>query len=940
MSISPRTQAVLLLTSHFSEVDDASAEPLSPGEWGRFASWLNRRSLTPEALLAGDLDRLLDVWSDKDVALKRIKRLMDRGPTLALAAEKWLRAGLWIMTRSDSDYPIRLKRRLGKDSPAVLFGRGDRSLLDKGGVAVVGSRDAPHADAVFSRRLGAKIADSGRPIVSDGAGGAAEACILGSLESGGTAIGVFVDGFLDESSSEKYREHIRGKKLAFVSPRCPDAENDTENAKQGSRYVYCLSDAAIAVHSSSEEGEAWRGAMKSVTEDRAPLWIKRPDGGAAGNADIKEEDVSRLPDRIEDIDIDRLLAEAMLRKAVGNPDAGFRDGQWEAIDALVNRRRKLLVVQRTGWGKSSVYFISTRMLRDRGAGATVIVSPLLALMRNQIEAADRLGIRAETINSTNPRDWPAIKQSMLDGQVDAVLVSPERLSNEAFVDEVLLPIAERIGLLVVDEAHCISDWGHDFRPDYRRLLSVLRQMPPNTPVLGTTATANNRVIRDVQDQLGDIEIQRGPLVRSSLMLQTLRLPDQKSRLAWLAEHIPGLPGTGIVYVLTVRDAERVALWLRRKGIDAQAYYGNVEHVDYEDSGQYRQHLENRLSRNEIKALVATTALGMGYDKPDLGFVIHYQAPGSVVAYYQQVGRAGRAIDAAYGVLLSGKEDDDIHEHFRRSAFPDDEQVGEILSVLDQHDKMSAFNLQEHLNLRKSHIENTLKLLSVESPAPVIKDGNRWRRTPVEFRLDRDRIERLTRQRESEWREIQNYIDHDGCLMSYLRNALDDPETEECGRCAICMNRPAVGAEAAPSLEEDAMAFSKETATPLAPKMRLPNNAFPIYKLPNPIPDRLQASEGRILSHWDDAGWGRLTADGKRSGRFPDELVDALAEEIMRWRPDPFPQWVTCVPSLNHPMLVPNFAERLAVRLGLPFREAIYKIKENKGTYQVNSTTAL
>jgi ATP-dependent DNA helicase RecQ len=389
--------------------------------------------------------------------------------------------------------------------------------------------------------------------------------------------------------------------------------------------------------------------------------------------------------------MEKQAAEKLLQTAVDNPNARFRNGQWEAIGALVNHRRKLMVVQRTGWGKSSVYFISTRILRDRGAGPTVIVSPLLALMRNQIEAATRLGIRAETINSTNQNDWPVIRQAMLADQVDAILISPERLSNESFVEEVLMPVADRIGLLVVDEVHCISDWGHDFRPDYRRLINVLRQMPPNMPVLGTTATANNRVIEDVQTQLGNIGIQRGALVRESLALQTLRLPDQASRLAWLARHIPELPGTGIVYVLTKRDAEQVATWLNRQGIVSKAYYSGVEHEDFENSDPYRQHLEDLLLRNEVKALVATTALGMGYDKPDLGFVIHYQAAGSVVAYYQQVGRAGRAIDKAYGVLLSGREDEDIHEYFRRSAFPDERNVNAILDVLAQHDELSWFS---------------------------------------------------------------------------------------------------------------------------------------------------------------------------------------------------------------------------------------------------------
>ncbi|HYW02737.1 MAG TPA: RecQ family ATP-dependent DNA helicase, partial [Gammaproteobacteria bacterium] len=334
----------------------------------------------------------------------------------------------------------------------------------------------------------------------------------------------------------------------------------------------------------------------------------------------------------------------LLRQALDDPGVDFRDGQWESVSTLVNDRRKLLVVQRTGWGKSAVYFIATRVFRDEGKGPTLIISPLLALMRNQIEAAERLGIRAATINSSNREDWSRVQSQLVEGEIDALLISPERLSNDQFVADVLEPVSGNIGLLVIDEAHCISDWGHDFRPDYRRIVNIIRGLPSNMPVLATTATANDRVVRDIQEQLGDIAIQRGPLMRESLRLQAMGIADPAERLAWLAEHVPYLPGSGIVYTSTVRDAEKVAQWLNQQGVVAAAYHGSVVAEGYEDSNAYRQTLEGQLSRNELKLVVATSALGMGYDKPDLGFVIHYQAPGSVVSYYQQVGRAGRAID--------------------------------------------------------------------------------------------------------------------------------------------------------------------------------------------------------------------------------------------------------------------------------------------------------
>lgn len=626
----------------------------------------------------------------------------------------------------------------------------------------------------------------------------------------------------------------------------------------------------------------------------------------------------------------RQAAEALLRTAINDPAGRFREGQWEAIDALVHHRQKLLVVQRTGWGKSSVYFISTRMLRDAGTGPTVIISPLLALMRNQVEAAQRLGIRAATINSTNKADWLLIRRQILSDQIDAMLISPERLSNESFVDEVLLPIADRVGLLVVDEAHCISDWGHDFRPDYRRLVSILRQLPPNMPLLGTTATANNRVIDDIQSQLGEIRVQRGSLRRDSLMLQTLRLPDQASRLAWLARQIPNLPGTGIVYVLTVRDAEQVAHWLCSQGIDARAYHSSVEHQDFQESHAYRLFLEDQLLHNEIKVLVATTALGMGYDKPDLGFVIHYQSPGSIVAYYQQVGRAGRGINRAYGVLLAGQEDEDIHEFFRRSAFPHERDVTAILDALAASDGLSLQELQAKLNLRHRQIEKVLKVLSVESPAPLIKQGNQWYRTAVNFSLDHERIHRLTEQRETEWREMLAYIDSPSCLMAFLSHALDDPATKPCGQCAVCRGEPVVDPQVNRGLITEAARFLRHAEIRFQPKKQVAAGAFREYGFRGNLPQHWQAEEGRILSRWGDAGWGGLIADDKRAGRFRDALVEAMVEMIQaRWQPNPAPRWVTCVPSNHHPTLVATFAQRVAGRLGLPFVDAIRKVRDNE-----------
>lgn len=623
-------------------------------------------------------------------------------------------------------------------------------------------------------------------------------------------------------------------------------------------------------------------------------------------------------------------AQQLLQRALANPDALFRPGQWEAIDALVNQRKKLLVVQRTGWGKSSVYFISARIFRDQGLGPIIIVSPLLALMRNQIDSARHLGIEAATMNSTNTADWPDVTQRILNDQIDCLLISPERLANDEFIATVFQPIADRIALMVIDEAHCISDWGHDFRPDYRRIVNILRQLPDNTPVLGTTATANNRVVQDIQKQLGNIQIQRGTLVRESLALQSMVLSDQASRLAWLAQVIPTLAGTGIVYTLTVRDAEQVARWLSLSGIDAKAYHGNIGADGFENSNLYRQHLEDLLLNNQLKVLVATTALGMGYDKPDLSFVIHYQAPGSIVAYYQQVGRAGRGIESALGVLMSGVEDQDIHAFFRESAFPAETQVNEILQVLEQSDGLSIRSIEEQTNLRHGQIEKVLKLLNVENPAPVIKEDSRWHRTPIRYRMDHARIAHLTQQREQEWAEVQDYLADSICKMTFLRSALDDNDPTPCGKCAVCLNEPLVDVPIDPKLAHQAAAFLKQAEIVIAPKIQVAANAFTEYRFQGNLPHNLRAQEGRVLSRWGDAGWGRTVADHKHAGRFGDELVTAMVEMIQqRWQPDPEPTWVCCVPSRNHPELVPDFARRLAAKLELPFVDVVSKIKDNQ-----------
>jgi ATP-dependent DNA helicase RecQ len=605
----------------------------------------------------------------------------------------------------------------------------------------------------------------------------------------------------------------------------------------------------------------------------------------------------------------------LIRLGSDIPDAHFREGQEEAIRYVVEGRGRLLVVQKTGWGKSFVYFIATKLLREAGAGPALLISPLLALMRNQIAAAERMGVQAFTINSDNQAEWTNIEASVQHNEVDILLISPERLANERFRTEVLARVAGRITLLVIDEAHCISDWGHDFRPHYRLLERIVHTLPANLRLLATTATANNRVMEDLRLVLGpNLAVLRGDLNRPSLLLQTMKLPSQAERLAWLAEQVGDLPGYGIIYTLTVRDAVQVANWLQSRGLNVASYTG--------ETGEGRVELEQALMENRVKALVATTALGMGFDKPDLAFVIHYQTPGSVVAHYQQVGRAGRALDAAYGVLLSGQEETDITGYFIESAFPTRSEVRSVIQALEAAPAgLSVPEMMARINLSKGRIEKTIALLSLESPAPIAKQGTKWQLTAANLsEAFWQRAERLTTLRRDEQRQMQEYVRLESGHMEFLIRALDGaPGTVPTPAL------PPLPNDVNPELVRDAVAFLRRTSLPIEPRKQWPAGGMPQYGLHGRIAAGVQAQPGRALCIWGDAGWGGLIRQGKyQDGRFSDALVDACVRLVREWNPQPAPAWITCIPSLRHPNLVPDFARRLAAALNLPFDVVLEK----------------
>ncbi|WP_413455577.1 RecQ family ATP-dependent DNA helicase [Glutamicibacter sp. FR1] len=606
----------------------------------------------------------------------------------------------------------------------------------------------------------------------------------------------------------------------------------------------------------------------------------------------------------------KTLALQKLRALVQNPDAQFHDGQFEAISALVAQRRRALVVQRTGWGKSAVYFIASLLLREQGYGPTLIVSPLLALMRDQVAAAERAGVRAAAIDSANVLEWREILEKLQRNELDVLLVSPERLNNPSFREQQLPMLMQRLGLLVIDEAHCISDWGHDFRPDYRRIRDLIARLPQGLPVLATTATANSRVVQDVAEQLAggteEVFTLRGTLARDSLRLGVLRLASPRMQLAWLLSHIEDFKGSGIIYTLTVSGAEDIARLLKDAGHEVAAYTGRT---DLEE----RERLEQALKNNEVKALIATSALGMGFDKPDLGFVLHVGAPSSPVAYYQQVGRAGRGSVNADVLLLPGPDDSEIWEYFATSSMPDQERATQVLEALAKADgAMSVPALESAVNLRRSPLELLLKVLAVDGAVERVAGG--WMRTDMPWTYDADRYKRVAQSRVHEQNLMVSYENTRGCRMQFLTDALDDPQSAPCGRCDNC-----AGVWFDDHIPDD----SKDSAqvalgrvgVPIEPRKLYPSGLDRLgYALKGKIPVDEQVAMGRALARLTDLGWGnrlrQIFAD-PADNPIDKAMFEACVKVLAEWNWEERPVGVVAMPSNKRPQLITSLAQGLA-----------------------------
>ena len=573
--------------------------------------------------------------------------------------------------------------------------------------------------------------------------------------------------------------------------------------------------------------------------------------------------------------------------------------------------RRTLVVQRTGWGKSLIYFICTRYLRENGAGVTLVVSPLLALMQNQIEAAVNMGLHCEALNSTTRDRREEIIQKMTDGAVDLVLVTPETLFREDV--QAALPRV-RIGLFVIDEAHCISDWGHDFRLEYGRLKEVLHRLPSNVPVLATTATANDRVVADLSEQLGEnVFVSRGPLSRDSLWIQVLQLQKKAERYAWILENINQLPGSGIIYCLTQRDCDYLADFLEKNGVSAMAYYSRSEEEE-----EKNRIAEEALKHNQIKALVATIKLGMGYDKGDIAFVIHFQMPANIVSYYQQIGRAGRNIKKAYVFLMSGQEDEDILNYFIDTAFPSKEETEAIMACITEHEGMSRNGLEACLNIKRARVEKALMFLL--NDGFIYKEKSKYYVSPKPFQYREEHYAAVTAIRRREMEQMKALVQTEECYSRFIVRALDDHGAENCGHCANCLGHPLIPETVSFESREKASSYISGMTLTIEPRKQW---------VASDVTDGKRIAfvnhEGVCISRYGDPGYGELVKRDKYSGqaRFCDELVGRSAELMRPLIQEKGITHITCVPSLRS-SIVRDFAKRLADSCKIAFVELLQK----------------
>ncbi len=602
-------------------------------------------------------------------------------------------------------------------------------------------------------------------------------------------------------------------------------------------------------------------------------------------------------------------------------NASFREGQYEAIEATLSHKRTL-VVQKTGWGKSLIYFVCSKILKAQNKGLTIIISPLLTLMENQIEQATQFNLKCEQLNSSTYERHEEILNGMANNQYDLIFATPETLCKTNIITS-LSSGSINIALIVVDEAHCISDWGHDFRLEYTKIKDIITTLPESTHILATTATANNIVINDINEQFGgDTFISRGSLTRKSLNIQTSVFNDDYEKYAFILQHIQSIPGTGIIYCLTKNDCESLSEFLNMHNISARPFYSGL-------NNDFNNETLSLFKENKIKAIVATIKLAMGFDKGDVSFVINYDIPKNITLCYQEIGRAGRNIDNAYIIILFSNRDIKINNFFIEQAFPTEEDSLDVYNCVKNNNGITKRAIQSLVNIQSGKINKSIDFL--EHDGFIYKDNNKYYTAPKTYFYNKEHYNAITKQRYEDLENMKNIINVKTCLSKYIVNKLDDTTAQNCGKCTNCRQKLLFSTNLNEQALREAHNFIDNKYIVIEPrKMWLDGQSNKKIPLINEI--------GFALTKYNNSFYGDLVKQGKYGDLkgFSDKLLNKVCDVIPKLFAKQKILYITAVPSKNS-TLVEDFTKQVAEKLHLKYIKILEKITNTHQKDQQNSS---
>ena len=931
--ISNNSKAIMILCSRFSEGD--LVVPYSPLEWAELAEHLLGLHHQPKDLLSFfDVD-FRDKLGFSREQIERINRLIDRSGSIIFEMERYSSMGINVVTRADTFYPQKIKRRYGKYSPPLFYYVGNKDLLNKPSVGVICGGKLDNGVEGQIRDLVSQIGGGHQVLVtsSDFRNIVPNPGRFALHDPYKIKIDITSHNLLDKIKQKEIIFSVQNNRSIVLSMIAPNQRNIRDSINiidliyAQSEKVYVFETEYLDTYQKSRlslnierSHKTKGGGLKAEGLNGFPAKVVSREGVFPEGGGVKAVSVEGVNRDIYD------KAKSIILELYGT-SAEFRDGQYEAIETTMLNKRTL-VVQKTGWGKSLVYFICTRLFRDSGSGVTMIVSPLLVLMENQIEAGVKMGLKCEVLNSTVRERREGIISSLISDEIDLLLITPESLLSDYF-QGYLSKI--KIGFFVIDEAHCISDWGHDFRLEYTQLNKVIKRLPASVPLLGTTATANDRVVEDLRTQLGDnVYVSRGALGRDSLSIQILRLSEISMRYGWILENLEKLPGSGIIYCLTRRDCDYLTDFLVQNGMNVRSYYSRDTEED-----QVNREAEQLFKENRIKAIVATVKLGMGYDKGDVAFIIHYQQPSNIVSYYQQIGRAGRNIERAYTFLMCGEEDKKIQDYFIETAFPSRVECEKVMELVQKHTEIgiSISEIASLLNVRRVRLGKALMFLLNEGY--VYKEKQKYFISMEKFTYNQDHYDTITAIRRKEQDKMDELVNTQECYSKFIVNCLDDFTASACGKCGNCLGYEEYSSKISPEALVKAQMYLEKLVIPIKPRQRWAKTS-----LTSSSKIAYQNEVGICLSRYGDPGYGMLVKNDKYSvGQvFCDELLGKSVKELSNFVCEKKISAITFVPSLRSG-IVEDFARRLGKRLNLTFltllgkRAADYQKAMQNSSYQ-------